>query len=228
MRESFATELIRLENGIEDALKHAPATLAAIGENVVAPRRITADPIISAARGLRRCCRAADADLIVVTARQAPVAGDLRLVLALIQLAHHGTLVANQFGLIGQQLTGINRDVAAIDTGTSDVLARMALLAGSQLAAAVRAFTSRDLTLASEIDHADDAIDRLNREVFRATLAFSASIDQRELAMRHVLIARCIERIGDNAVDIAEQCGFLIGSGSANAAASRAAAAATR
>jgi phosphate uptake regulator len=44
---------------------------------------------------------------------------------------------------------------------------------------------------------------------------FSASLrtDQtreRELALRHVLIARSLERIGDNAVDIAEQAVFLV------------------
>jgi phosphate transport system protein len=210
VRDSFASELIQLENGVEDALNHAPAALAAISELFACPRPDTTDPTISAARQLRRCCRAADVDLIVVTARQAPVAGDLRLVLALIQLARHGTLIANQFGLIGQQLAGINRDGAVHDRQPADHLSRMALLASTQLADAMRAFTSRDLTLASEIDRADDAIDWLNRQVFQATMAESASLEQRELAMRHMLIARSLERIGDNAVDIAEQCPFLI------------------
>jgi phosphate uptake regulator len=33
---------------------------------------------------------------------------------------------------------------------------------------------------------------------------------ERELALRYVLIARSLERIGDNAVDIAEQAVFLV------------------
>ncbi len=228
MRDSFASELIQPENSIADALNRAPTMLAAIDELVVAPRRTAADPILSGARRLRRYCRAAAADLIIVTARQAPVAGDLRLVVALIQLAQHGALIANQFELGGQQLTGINRDVVANDPRTTDNLSRMALLDGGQLADAVRAFTSRNLTLAGEIDQADDAIDRLNRQVFQATLTLSASLPQRELAMRHMLIAMSLERIGDNAVDIAEQCAFLIGHTTASPAASRAAAPATR
>lgn len=147
MRHSFASELIQLENCIADALNRAPTTLTAIDELVVAPSRTRADPILSGARRLRRYCRAAAADLIIVTARQAPVAGDLRLVVALIQLAQHGALIANQFELVGQQLTGINRDVVANDPRTTDNLSRMALLDGGQLAA----FTSRNLTLAGEI-----------------------------------------------------------------------------
>ena len=55
----------------------------------------------------------------------------------------------------------------------------------------------------------DDAIDRLNVEIFKATLDLEGSSSQRERPYRHVLIARSLERIGDNAVDIAEQAAFL-------------------
>ena len=66
------------------------------------------------------------------------------------------------------------------------------------------------MTLAELIDSDDDAIDRLNRQVFEATFQLDAAPDQRELALRHVLIARSVERIGDNAIDIAEQAAFLV------------------
>ncbi len=56
----------------------------------------------------------------------------------------------------------------------------------------------------------DDAIDRLNREIFDAALELQVAAGRRELALRHVLIARSLERIGDNAVDIAEQVAFLM------------------
>ena len=161
------------------------------------------------ARQLRRVSRSADAETVVVTARQAPVASDLRLVLALLQLAHHGALIANQFELISEQVSEIDRHVLDRKR-TGELLAGMTALAGRQLHRAVRAFATRDLTLAERIDCEDDAVDRLNRQVFEATLELDAASDQRELALRHVLIARSIERIGDNAVDIAEQAAFLV------------------
>jgi len=86
----------------------------------------------------------------------------------------------------------------------------MATLAGSQLQLATTAFASRDLALAEQVDREDDAVDKLNREIFEATLALDAVPDHRELALRHVLIARSLERIGDTAVDIAEQAGLLV------------------
>jgi len=38
----------------------------------------------------------------------------------------------------------------------------------------------------------------------------AAGQDERELGLRHVLIARSLERIADNAVDIASQVIFLV------------------
>ena len=50
----------------------------------------------------------------------------------------------------------------------------------------------------------------LDRQIFEATLALDAVADHRELALRDVVIARSLERIGDNAVDIAGQAAFLV------------------
>ena len=144
-----------------------------------------------------------------MTARQAPVAGDLRLVLSLIQLAQHASLIANQFELIGQQLDELDPD-ARDPQETAGQLSLMTELAGRQLQHAVRAFIARDVTSAIELQREDDALDRLNRQVFEATYALDGDPQERELAMRYVLIARSLERIGDNAVDIAEQAVFLV------------------
>ena len=78
----------------------------------------------------------------------------------------------------------------------------MATLAGSQIERAARAFVSRDFKLARGLEREDDAIDKLNREVFEIALVLE---DRRELGLRYVLIVRSLERIGDNAVDIAGQ-----------------------
>jgi phosphate uptake regulator len=86
----------------------------------------------------------------------------------------------------------------------------MAHLAGSQLCQAVGALASRNLDQAKKIDVEDDELDRLNRHIFEAAATLEDASEQRELALRHLLIARSIERIGDNAVDIAEQAAFVI------------------
>ena len=209
MREAFAGQLAELEQRIDGQLKLAIATLETVAEAVTNPGGRRPAEIANTARQLTQHSHRADAELVTIVACQTPVASDLRLVLALLQLAHHEGLIANQFELISEQLTEIDADVPDRQR-TADKLSSMATLAGSQLQLATTAFASRDLALAEQVDREDDAVDKLNREIFEATLALDAVPDHRELALRHVLIARSLERIGDNAVDIAEQAEFLV------------------
>jgi phosphate transport system protein len=210
MREAFAAQLAELERRIEDGLERASVILADIAEAILDPGVENTQAIADEATRLRHAGRAIDTELVIVTARQTPVASDLRLVLALIEVAHHSVLIANQFDLISEQLR--NLDAVAVSGGrgaTTPRLSAMAHLAGSQLLRAVSAFASRDLARAQGIDVEDDEIDKLNREVF-AAVTLEDGPGPRELALRHVLIARSIERIADNAVDIPEQAAFLI------------------
>ena len=65
-------------------------------------------------------------------------------------------------------------------------------------------------TLAEELARSDAEINRLNREIFHLALEVGADFDTREWATLMMLVARCIERIGDNAVDIGEQVAFVV------------------
>jgi phosphate transport system protein len=208
MRERFADHLAEIEQQIEAALRDAVGTLSLVAEAVVEPSGGAIGAVIAAAVRVRDSSRSGDAALVIVSAREAPVAEDLRLVMTLIQLAQHQALIANQFELISEQLASIQPGVADRQ-GTARRLARMATLAGSQLQNAVGAFASRELAAAYQVESDDDAIDQLNVEIFKVTLDLEGSSSQRERAYRHVLIARSLERIGDNAVDIAEQAAFL-------------------
>ena len=53
-------------------------------------------------------------------------------------------------------------------------------------------------------------INRLNRRCFHRALEIGDDIDTREWAMHMLFVARCIERIGDNTVDVGEQIAFVV------------------
>ena len=209
MREGFADELLGIEQRLTDQFQEIGRTLHAVAETILDPASQDATRLVTAANILRVTSRQVDARLVEVTARQAPVASDLRLVLSLIQVAQHAALIANQFDLISEQLYELDPD-ARDPQQTAGQLSLMTELAGRQVQHAVRAFVARDADSATELQREDDALDRLNRQVFEATYALDGGHGERELAMRYVLIARSLERIGDNAVDIAEQAVFLV------------------
>jgi len=54
------------------------------------------------------------------------------------------------------------------------------------------------------------AIDRANRKLIDRLIALGPDEAQREWAMRMILVSRCLERIGDHAVDIGEQTAYLV------------------
>jgi phosphate transport system protein len=75
--------------------------------------------------------------------------------------------------------------------------------------ASSKAFTTRDVASAERLAEVDDEIDALNREVFQIAVALAGDPDAREWAMHMTQVARAIERIGDNAVDIGEETAFV-------------------
>jgi phosphate transport system protein len=209
MRAFFAQQLRDLEDRIVNALESGANTLATIAAAVQDSSRPRTALIQHDARRLRCEANQCHADLVTVTARQTPVAADLRLVMSMVELAHHANLIANQFDLISEQLTEL--DPAIYDRANNMAkLSEMSALASAQLRHAINAFRTRDLAAARRLDDDDDAIDRLNRAVFEGTMSVAAPAQQRELGLHHVLIARSLERIGDNAVDIGEQAAFLL------------------
>jgi len=72
-----------------------------------------------------------------------------------------------------------------------------------------KAFIARDVAAAERLATVDDEIDELNREVFRIAVALAGDPAAREWAIRMTQVARAIERIGDNAVDIGEETAFV-------------------
>src|SRR5207244_4872661 len=75
---------------------------------------------------------------------------------------------------------------------------------------ALDSFQRRDLEAASSLVDLDELIDRANRRAVERVLDLGGDASKREWGLRMILVSRCLERIGDHAVDIGEQTAFLI------------------
>jgi phosphate transport system protein len=209
MPEAFVGQLAELEKDILARLDVAANTLATVAGAIRSPSRQRIAVLADDAVRLRAQTSATHGELITTTSRETPVASDLRLVLALIDLADHTVLIANQFDLISQQLADL--DPTTMDRANRvDTLVRMSELGSAQLRKSVAAFRHRDLASARELDIDDDELDQLNREICGSAISLGDGEQERELGFHYVLIARSLERIGDNAVDIAEQADFIL------------------
>ena len=147
--------------------------------------------------------------ILSLLARQAPVAGDLRIVAALLHILRCIERMGDQCVNIAK-LVPLSGYEAPKDKDILDAIERMGQLARSQVAEAKESFATRNVDLARDLLRQDSEVNRLNREIFRRAVEVGDNLEIREWAMFMILVARCLERIGDNTVDIAEQVVFVV------------------
>jgi phosphate transport system protein len=147
--------------------------------------------------------------ILSLLALQAPVAGDLRVVAALLHVIKHAERMGDQCVNIAKVMPLVGHEPPS-DPALLERIFKMGQLARSEVAQAKQAFTLRDVSLAYDLVRQDEEINALNREVFRRAVEIGTDEDRREWAMTMMLVARALERIGDNAVDIGEQVAFVV------------------
>ncbi len=147
--------------------------------------------------------------ILSLLALQAPVAGDLRLVAALLHVIKHVERMGDQCVNIAK-LIPLSGNQPPVQPEILERVEEMGRLARSEVRQSKQAFELRDLALAEDLVRQDEQINRLNREIFRLALDAGDDADVREWAMHMILVARALERIGDNAVDVGEQTAFVV------------------
>jgi phosphate transport system protein len=148
-------------------------------------------------------------EILTLLATQAPVATDLRLISALLHVMHSIERMGDQCVNVAKVIPLTGHDAPQRGEMVDRIL-RMGRQARSMLSQAKKAFEGRDVALARDLVRQDDLIDDLNRECFQIAVEVGDDHDTREWAMTMMLVARAVERIGDNAVDIGEQVAFVV------------------
>jgi len=141
-------------------------------------------------------------------ALQAPVAGDLRLVSAILHSNMHvermGDLCVNIAKFV------LNRHPYPSDSPMMARLEEMGARAAGMIDLALSAFAQRSDELAEQLPDKDSYLDRLNRGMLDDLKSYAGDEESFEWATKLILVARYLERFGDHAVDIGEQISFLV------------------
>jgi phosphate transport system protein len=141
-------------------------------------------------------------------ALQTPVAGDLRLISSILHINLHleriGDMAVNIAKLIVATRTlPTNKTIVSHLLEMGDVVRRM-------VRTAMESFARRDLDLALSLPSLDEPVDRLNRGMYREVAACAGDPELLDWAVRMMVVSRQLERVGDQAVDVAEQVAFLL------------------
>lgn len=208
LRRHYHLELQGLEvmvqamgSAVQGLLKNA---LDALGEE----KRSLADKVIEGDEEVDRYYLEIEEKILELFALQTPVASDLRLLTALLHINLHLERVADMAVNIAKIVNlsiGLPRHPTVLMH-----LEEMGDVALRMLAAALDAFSRRDLQLCLKLPEMDDPIDSLNRGMLQEVLSISGDQSALEWGIRMHVVSRQLERVGDHAVDIGEQVAFLV------------------
>ncbi|MGZ4389574.1 MAG: phosphate signaling complex protein PhoU, partial [Gaiellaceae bacterium] len=135
-------------------------------------------------------------------ARQTPVAGDLRRVLAVFRVNLHLERMADYCVTVAK-LTKLTEGLPS-HARLLEALEEMGTRVEDMIRVALVSFQQRDVEQARLLSDLDEAVDMTNRRAVEEVIALGADPETREWGLRMLMVSRCIERIGDHAVDIGE------------------------
>jgi phosphate transport system protein len=208
MRVGFQQELDALEAGFQEAGAVAVRSIRGAVDALRTQDVELCDEVVAFDDEVDERYLALEKQIEVLLARQTPVATDLRLVLALLHSGLHVERIGDQCVTIAK-LTKLSAHLGT-QPAVVEGLVDMGERCEHMVKVSLDAFASRDVEKARGLHALDELVDRANRQVFGEVLRFVHDAEALEWGMRQITVARCFERIGDNAVDIGEQTAFLV------------------
>jgi phosphate transport system protein len=141
-------------------------------------------------------------------ATQTPVASDLRLVLSSLHINLHLERMADYCVTIAK-LVKLTENLPEVSS-LIDAFEEMGSRAEEMIRVAVDSFAARDVARAESLVDLDELIDTANRHVLDEVFMIADDLEVRRWSLRMLIVSRCLERIGDHAVDIGEQTAYLV------------------
>src|SRR5712691_9953709 len=208
MRATFHEDLQRLESLLGQESEAVRNAIRGVVKALEEEDLELADEVIAYDDEVDRLYLEIEEAIAVLLARQTPVAGDLRLVLAMIHINLHLERMADYCVTVAKLVklaSGLGSDETLLEA-----FREMGLRAEEMLIVAVDSFAARELAGAQRLVELDELIDRANRRVVNHLLELGSDPGLREWGLRMIPVSRALERIGDHAVDIGEQTAYLV------------------
>ena len=147
---------------------------------------------------------------LTLLAQQAPVAGDLRLIVAILRVVNDleraGDLAYNIAKLVHME-----EFCEPSPKAVKSLVSELGQAAGRLMSTAIDAWASKDEPSAAGLQQKDDVVDDLHARLIRKLLELKDE-DAVASAMQLAMIGRYFERIADHAVNIGELvCYYVTG-----------------
>jgi phosphate transport system protein len=208
MRQQFHTDLEHLDGQLVDMTALAATALRDATRSLLDGDLALAEKVISDDAAIDSSQRAVDERAVELLARQAPVATDLRVVVAGLRMSS----TIERMGDLARHVAKVARlryPASAVPAELRSTILEMGQVAERIVEKAGSVIAARDVEAAHQIERDDDAMDDLHRELI-ARVTDGSWRHGTESAVDITLLARYYERFADHAVSVGHRVVWLV------------------
>jgi phosphate transport system protein len=204
--KAFDEDLDQLRATLAEMGGLAEAAIAAAIQALTRRDTNAARKIVEADRRIDELEGQAERQAVQIIALRAPMADDLREVVAALKIAGVIERIADYAKNIAKRVQVVED---AGEMKPLSLLPAMASIASEMVRNALDAFAARDPAKAASVCERDRALDDFYNSIFRTLLTFMMEDPHNITPATHLLfIAKNLERIGDHATNVAEMVYF--------------------
>jgi phosphate transport system protein len=208
MRNAYHEELERLNDQLVEMTRLVGSAISRASTALLDADLTLAESVIVADNVVDQLRDDLDRQAMDLLARQQPVASDLRVIVTALKMSAD----LERMGDLARHVARAARrrfPDHAVPAPLRATIVEMGQVAERLVAKTGKVLTTHDVAAALEIEHDDDAMDRLHRELFAALLDVSAPYSV-EAAIDVTLVSRYYERFADHAVAVARRVVYLV------------------
>lgn len=209
MRQSFDRELQRLHDEVLRMGSEVEEHLVKVTEAFVERDLITAQRMIDADESINQRRIQVGLDALRLIATQSPMAGDMRLIAAILEIVGELERIHDYIKGIGK--ISLNLGAARVPQALALHLPEMAELGREMLYQALKAFANRDEALARRVPAMDDRVDFLFNELYGEIIAL-VTVDPTQIHHANQLewALHNLERSADRTINICEWVVYMV------------------
>lgn len=208
LRQEFTRELQRLQDEILALGSMVEAALVKSVEQLKQRDFDGSRRLIAADRAINEKRYAIEAEVLKLIATQQPMAGDMRLLAAILEI----TSELERIGDYGKGIARINLLIGEQPLVKPLIdLPLMAEKSRYMLHRALESFVNRDVELACAIPQEDDRVDELYEQVYRELISYIMEDPQTIEGANYLLwVAHNLERTADRVTNICERVVYTV------------------
>ena len=211
MRKTFHEQLNEIT---EDVISMGSLTQQSVHDSIEALVEMNselAEKIIDGDRKIDDYDISIEEKCVILQAEYQPVAKDLRFLhstsIIIIHIERIGDLAVNIAKIVKKLAKG---KIIKIEMDIIELLVEMGNLVKLELNKALASFKNKDAKLAAKLDKIDDAVDDIQKEVFKKLYSKAKYTEDTKFIANVSLASRYLERIGDQSVNIGERVVFFL------------------